>query len=104
MKVKITKMPVRIDNERHNIGSVIDVTEKTYETIKSICMIVEESENKKKVNKVKKEPEQVNDNTTEYDKLTKDDIMIKLSELGIGADPSLKKKELYDMLVSAKNE
>ena len=102
MKVKITKMPVRIDGKRYNCGDVIDVTDDIYKTIKSICIIVDESVSEKEDIK----PETVESETTvekvdlDYKKMTKDDIMIELAGKGVEFNPSSSKKELYEILTN----
>lgn len=101
MKVKITKMPVRIDGKRYNCGDVIDVTDDIYKTIKSICIIVDESVSKKEDTKPKTvETETVEKVDTDYKKMTKDDIMIELAGKGVEFNPSSSKKELYEILTN----
>lgn len=99
MKVKITKMPVRIDGKRYNCGDVIDVTDDIYKTIKSICIIVDESVSKKEDTKPKT-VETVEKVDTDYKKMTKDDIMIELAGKGVEFNPSSSKKELYEILTN----
>lgn len=101
MKVKITGMPVRIGDKRYNRGDIIEVTDDIYKTIKSICIIVEESENKKvESDETEDKNIEIDNNDIEYKKMTKDDIMIELAGKGIEFNPSLSKKELYEILIN----
>lgn len=105
MKVRIVNMPVRIKGERYLPGTELDIGEELYKTMKSNCIILEESQAKEVTEDdvtVEPEKEVTEDDvikaSKEYKEITKDELMIELAGQGTEFDPNNNKLELFKML------
>ena len=103
IKVKITDIPVRINDERYYPGTELEVTEDIYKTMKSVCIIVDDKIEEDEIEEVVKEEISEDDKikaSNEYKTISKEKIMIDLAEKGIEYDPNKSKLELFKMLGS----
>lgn len=107
MKIRITNIPVRIDNVRYYPGDELKVSESLYKTIKSNCIIVDDkvpvvtkgkTEKNDEIKQEELSEDQLIMNSSKYKNQSKDDIMLDLAERGLEFDPNNSKLELYKLL------